>query len=82
MVSEKDILARDSSSCWANAGNATSRKRTAATPLLTSELSPKRVREAIDSRPSQIFFILVTEAKKVKLAAKGKSVFPKENCFN
>jgi hypothetical protein len=75
MVSEKDILARDSSPFWASAGKVTSRTKTAATPLFASEVSQKRVREAIDIRPSLIFFTFITKVKKIKLAGKGNGRF-------
>jgi hypothetical protein len=82
MVSEKDILARDSSSFWAKANEARSKTETNTMQLLTGEVFQKRALEVIDSGPSLIFFIFVTKVKKVKLAAKREDVFLEGDYLN
>jgi hypothetical protein len=75
MVSEKDILARDSSPFWASVGKVANRMQMATMPVFSSEVLQKRVCEAIDRRPSLIFFTFITKVKKIKLAGKGNGRF-------
>jgi hypothetical protein len=75
MVSEKDILARDSSPSCAKASEARRTTEMNIMQLFAGGVFQERAFGVIDSSPSLIFFIFVTNEKKIKLAAKRKAVF-------